>query len=39
MLDKLGTIQTNLAQYCCEKNLQKKIDATIAKGNYEMCGD
>ncbi len=33
MLDKLGTIQTNLAQHCCEENLQKEIDATIAKGN------
>jgi len=39
MLDKLGTIQTNLAQKCCEENLQKEINATIAKGNYEMCGD
>ncbi len=39
MLDKHGTIQTNLAHHCCEKNLQKEIDATIAKGNYKMCGN
>jgi len=39
MMDKLGTIQTNLAQKCCDENLQKEIDATIAKGNYEICGD
>ena len=39
MMDKLGTIQTNLAQKCCEENRQKEIDATIAKGNYEMCGN
>jgi len=39
MMDRLGTIQTDIAHKCCENNLQKEIDATIAKGNYEMCGN
>ena len=39
MLNQLGEIQTKLAKNCCKENLQKEIDATIAKGNYETCGN
>jgi len=39
MLNQLGEIQTKLAKNCCKENLQKEIDATIAKGDYETCGN
>jgi len=43
LLGKLGTLQEELAQKCCNDNLQKEINATVERGNYhdtqENSGD
>jgi len=35
LLGKLGTLQEELAQKCCNDNLQKEIDATVERGTYD----
>jgi len=35
LLGRLGTIQEELAKKCCNDNLQKEIDATVERGNYD----
>jgi len=35
LLGRLGTIQEELAKKCCNDNLQKEINATVERGNYD----